>query len=321
MIINHGRMAGLALASIGMLSLAACNSSGSYRVASVGTNIPGDTAGDGSGGTGDTGGGTGGGGGATGGGTGAGTGNGTGTGSGTGNGGALGGNLLAASGNAVIGVANTQAGLTAGLGIPATGLVTGTVNRVLTATGQTLVGLGNGSTLILDGKGGALGSLVSIDLGQGKVIGGSSGASPLIGLNVLARNPSTGQLATVSAASGGNLVSVTVPNGQGGNLLNVSVPGVVGSTNGATGATGGLLSGVTQTTGGLLGGATGATGASANVNGTLGSTLGTVNATVNGVLNPQGASAGANANTNLLTGTTNAVGGVVNTLLTPTKPR
>lgn len=297
MITNHGRLAGLALTSIGMLSLAACNSSGSYRVASVGTNVPGDTAGDGSGGTGGTGGGTGGG--ATGGGTGSGTGSGS---------GAMGGNLLAASGNAVIGVANAQTGLTAGLGIPATGVVTGTVNRVLTATGQTLVGLGNGSSLILDGKGGALGSLVSIDLGQGKVIGGSSGASPLIGLNVLARNPSTGQLATVSAASGGNLVSVTVPNGQGGNLLNVSVPGTLG------GGTGGAA-------GGLLGGGTGATNAKANVNGTLGTTLGTVNATVNGVLNPQGASAGANANTNLLTGATNTVGGVVNTLLTPTKPR
>lgn len=297
MITSHRRTTGIVLASLGVFSLAACDSSGSYRVASVGTTAVADT---GSGGTGDGAGGT------AGGGTGSGSGATAGTGSGGTGSGALGGNLLAASGNAVLGLANAQTGLTAGLGVPADGVVSGTVNKILGATGQTLVQLGNGSTLILDGKGGALGSLVSIDLGQGKVIGGSSGASPLIGVNVLARNPSTGQLATVSAATANNLVSVTVPNGQGGNLLNVSVPGNLGN---ATGGTGGLLNGVT-----------GGTGANANVTGAVNSTLGTVNATVNGVVNPQGASAGATANTNLVSGTVNTVGGVV-TGLVGNKPR
>ncbi|MEP9358459.1 hypothetical protein [Sphingomonas sp. KR3-1] len=231
---------------------------------------------------------------------------GTGSGAGSGSGNRLGGNLLVASGNAVMGAANAQTGLTAGLGVPADGVVTGTVNRVLGRTGQTLVSLGNGSTLLLDGKGGKLGDLVSIDLGQGKVVGASSAsASPLVGLNVLARNPSTGQLATVSAATAGNLASVTVPNGQGGQLLNVAVPGNLGNTAGGAG--------------GLLNGVTGATNANANVTGAATTALGNVNATVNGVVNPQGASAGANANTNLVGGTVNAVGGLVNGL-TP-KPR
>jgi hypothetical protein len=297
MIINHGRAASLVLSAIGTFSLAACESSGSYRVASVGTTVPGDVADNGSGG-GDTGTGSGSG---MGGGTGAGGGAGGSTGAGGATGsGALGGNLIATSGNAVLGVANAQAGLTSSLGIPAKGVVTGTVNRLLTATGQTLVRLGNGNTLVLDGKG-KLGELVSIDLGKGRVIGTSNANSPLLGVNVLARNPATGKLATVSAASGGNLVSVTVPNGQGGQLLGATVPG-----NPAGG------------TGGLLGGVTGAANTNANVNGTANSALGTVNATVNGVVNPQGVKAGANAN--VVTNTTNAVGGLV-TGLTGSKPR
>ena len=181
------------------------------------------------------------------------------------------------SGNAVMGLSGTQAGATAGLGIPGSGVVDATVTGTLKSTGQTLVQLGDGGTLVLNGKGGKLGDVVSIDLGQGKVIG-NSGGSALVGLNVLARNPTTGSLVTVGGANN-NLVSVTAP-GTG---------------------TGGLLNG----TGGLLNG----TGGNASLTGTAGNV---VNTTLKGAVNPSGNS-GVSSLTNVVTqpvtGTLGVTGG------------
>jgi hypothetical protein len=146
--------------------------------------------------------------------------------------------------------------------LPVAGIVTGTVTRVLDRTGQTLVNLGEGSGtggLILDGVGGKLGALVAIDLGKGKVIAAPEGSKPLIGLNVLAQNPGTGSLATVSAATGGKLVALDVNGtlGNAGGLLGGATGGLAGTTKGVvqttTGTVGNLL-GKNGQNGGLLGG-------------------------------------------------------------------
>ncbi|MDF7777043.1 hypothetical protein P1X14_17430 [Sphingomonas sp. AOB5] len=241
----NGQWGRLALASTAALALAACESNGSYRVASVGTTSvaaeePGDTA-------------TNGGGGSSGGsGTGTGTGSGSGgTGSGSGGSTGMSGPLLVTSGNAVIGVAGTTANVTANLGIPGGGIVDAVVTGVIRRTGQTLVQLGGGGTLILGGTGGRIGDVVSLDLGAGKVIGGPNG-SPLIGLNVLAQNPSTGRLATVNAASAGKLVSVTVPGLTGAGGTGGLLPAVTPVPQGNAGANAGLVGTVTSTVTGVV---------------------------------------------------------------------
>ena len=170
----------------------------------------------------------------------------------------LAGNLIVTAGNTVIGVAGKHDGLAQVVNgvVPQTGIVTGTVTRVLDKTGQTLVNLGEGSGtggLILDGVGGKLGALVAIDLGKGKVIAAPAGSTPLIGLNVLAQNPKTGSLATVGAATGGNLLALDVNNPTG--LLGGTAGGLVGTTKGVVQTTTGTVGNVLGTqNGGLLSG-------------------------------------------------------------------
>jgi len=292
----------LALATTAALALAGCESSGNYRIASVGTASadPGD-AGTSSGGN-DTGsGGTGSGGTGSGtGGTGSGTGTGgTGTGNGTTGGNGLLGGVLVTGGNTVIGAAGKHSQVAQGVNalIPGSGIVTGKVTRILQGTGQTLVQLGSGNTLILGKAGGRLGDLLSINLGNGKVIGGPTG-SPLIGLNVLAANPVTGKLATVTAASAGQLVSVTVPGTTNTGLLG----------NGL--ASGGLLHGPTNGLTNVL--ATPATG-TANGSASTGLT-GTVTTTVKAVVAPTG--------TNSVIGKVTApLQGVLGGILPPKPPK
>ncbi|MEG3181021.1 hypothetical protein [Sphingomonas sp. LT1P40] len=245
----------LVLASTAMLALSACESSGNYRIASVGS--AGGTGGNG----GDGGpGGTGGAGGT--GGTG-GTGGPGGSGGNGAAGGNLVGNLIVTAGNTVIGVAGKHNGVASVVNgaVPQSGILTGKVTAILTKTGQTLVQIGTGAGgssgggLILDGAGGKLGALVALDLGAGKVIAAPAGSKALIGLNVLAQNPNTGKLVTVGAASGGKLVALDL-NGSGNGLLG----GVLNKTGGVTGATGatggsGLLGGtVSKVTNGQSGG-------------------------------------------------------------------
>lgn len=297
----------LVFASAASLVLAACESSGNYRVGWVGDAPPpgGGTAsssgGDGgsssSGGTGSTSsGGTGSSGGAgssSGGGTGSSSSGGTASSSGGSSGGLGGqnlvGNLIVTAGNTVIGVAGKTDTLVGGGILPTAGIVTATVTGILSKTGQTLVKIGEGTTgsgggLILDGVGGKVGALVGIDLGKGTVIAAPAGSKSLIGLNVLAKSPQTGQLATVSALSGGKLLSVDV-NGSTGGLIggDKGLLGNVGSV--VTGVTGGTLGGLTAgVTGNVTGGAT-VTPAPGYVSptGVIGGTVKTVGGVVGGV--------------------------------------
>ncbi len=256
----------LVLASTAALALAACESSGNYRVGWVGDNPPpsssSSSGGSSSGGSSSSSGGSGSSSGGSSGGSSSSSG---GTGSSGGTSGLVG-NLIVTAGNTVIGVAGKHDQLAQVVNgkLPVAGIVTGTVTRVLDRTGQTLVNLGEGSGtggLILDGVGGKLGALVAIDLGKGQVIAAPEGSKPLIGLNVLAQNPGTGSLATVGAATGGKLVALDVNGtlGNTGGLLGGTTNGLVGTTKGVvqttTGTVGNLL-GKNGQNGGLLGGLT-----------------------------------------------------------------
>ncbi|QIK78114.1 hypothetical protein G7077_03490 [Sphingomonas piscis] len=135
-------------------------------------------------------------------------------------------------------------------------------------SGHTLVQLGGGTSVLLPGTGGRLGDLVRLDLGRGTVVGGPR---PLIGLNVLAANPTTGQLATVSAVSGGNLLGVTVVNpstNSGSLVLAPQVASLVGLQPTNPSVTSAVTTTVNGTVGGLVNGTLNGT-----VNGTLGGSL------------------------------------------------
>ncbi|MCP3729420.1 hypothetical protein M9978_03170 [Sphingomonas sp. MG17] len=275
----------LVFASGAALALAACESSGNYRVGWVGDTPPpggsasssstgGDDGGSSSGGSGggtasSSGGGSSSsssGGTASSGGSGSSSSSGGTASSGGGSTGAQGlvGNVLVTAGNTVIGAAGKANGLVQGGVLPTAGVVTGKVTGVLAKTGQTLVRLGEGGTgggLILDGAGGKVGALVGIDLGKGTVIAAPEGSKSLIGVNVLAQNPTTGTLATVGGGTGGKLLTVDV-NGLGGatgggllgGVTNAPQPGnLAGTAKGAVKSTVGTVGGVVGgVTGGLL---------------------------------------------------------------------
>ena len=253
------RLFKLASVAAAAVSLAACESSGSYRLASVG-NVPDDTASVGSSegdGTGSSGASSGGGSTASSGGSG---GTGSSGSSGSSSASPLGAsNILVTAGNAVIGVAGTTKQLSNGVLLPATGLVTGTVTKILRKTGQTLVDIGGGNTLILGKAGGAVGDLLRIDLGSHTVIGAPN-KSALLGVGVLA------------PAGSGNLVAVSlnkaldVTASTTGGLLNSGLlTGATASTPAATTNAGAAttvtntVSGVTSTLGGVVKGVTGGT--------------------------------------------------------------
>lgn len=289
------------------LVVSACESTGSLRLASVG-NVPDGTASSSSSGGGDTASSSssGGSGASSGGGSTASSGGGTGS-SSSGGQGALGAsNILVTAGNTVIGVAGTTDALTGGVLLPAVGTVTGTVTRVLKDTGQTLVDIGQGNTLILGKAGGLVGDLLRIDLGSQTVIGAPD-KSPLLGVGVLSPSGS-GNLVAVSL---GQALDLTA-NATGGLLNN----GGTGLLNGVTGTVSNVVSGVTggDLTGGLTGsvGATTTTpagttnaGATTAVTGTLSGVTNTVGGVVNGVTNTATGILGA--------GTTGSNGGLLGT--------
>ena len=105
-------------------------------------------------------------------------------------------------------------------------VVNGSVTSVLPSTNQTLVQLTSGATVLLNGTGAALGDLVAIDLGAGRVVGGST---PLVGTTILNRSGVIGQVAGAPLQTVGNLVNLR--SGAGTNAV-TSVTAPVGSTTG-----------------------------------------------------------------------------------------
>lgn len=254
------------------LALSACGSSGSTRIGAIGDVPPGSGGNTGNGdtgggntGNGDTGGGNTGGGNTGGGNTGGGNSGGGNTG-GTPSSIPLAGPVLVTAGNTVIGLGDKHAGLAERVNgkLPAAGLVTGTVTAVLRKSGQTLVDLGNGQSAVLNRAGGAVGKLVTIDLGSGRVVG-APGATGLIGVAALTltqvagvsvANPAagvtTGALGKVGTIVSGTTGAVTdaIAGGLGGPSTGptpqpaVTIPGVTGTI---AGSVAGSVSGGTPT--------------------------------------------------------------------------
>lgn len=118
---------------------------------------------------------------------------------------------IVAAGNSALGPAGA---VLARGGAGQRGVVNGSVASVLPSTNQTLVQLANGGAVLLNGTGAALGDLVAIDLGAGRVVGG---ASPLVGTNVLNRTGPVGQVVGAPLQNVGKLVNLR--SGAGTNAV------------------------------------------------------------------------------------------------------
>ncbi len=168
--------------------------------------------------------------------------------------------------------------------VPGNTNLVGTVVGVVKSTGVALVQTGNGQQYLVDGLAAAPGQLITASIGKATAIG-SPTASPLIGASILSPGQQNGSLLTVGVGSGGQLV--TLQPGTGGNLLGGATGGLTGGTPGgsAVGSPVTLVSNVVTTATGALGqvgggatdGGTGVdpvTGLVTGVTGTVGGVLG-----------------------------------------------
>ena len=169
--------------------------------------------------------------------------------------------------------------------LPGDANLVGTVVGVVKNTGVALVQTGNGQQYLVDGLAAAPGQLVTATIGKATALG-SADASPLIGASILSPGQQNGSLLTVGVGSGGQLV--TIQPGTGGNLLGGVSGGLTGGTGGSsTGSPVALVGNVVSTATGALsqvgGGAKGGdggndgnavTGVVKGVTGTVGGVLG-----------------------------------------------
>ncbi len=168
--------------------------------------------------------------------------------------------------------------------VPGNTNLVGTVVGVVKSTGVALVQTGNGQQYLVDGLAAAPGQLITATIGKATAIG-SPTASPLIGASILSPGQQNGSLLTVGVGSGGQLV--TLQPGTGGNLLGGATGGLTGGTPGGSpvGSPVTLVSNVVTTATGALGqvggGATDGgtavdpvTGLVTGVTGTVGGVLG-----------------------------------------------
>jgi len=135
--------------------------------------------------------------------------------------------------------------------IPGDTNLVGTVLGVVKSTGVALVQTGSGQQYLVDGLAAAPGQLVTATIGKATAIG-SPDASPLIGASILSPGQTNGSLLTVGVGSGGQLV--TLQPGTGGNLLGGVTGGLAGGSPGNPASTPvTLVSNVVTTTTGALG--------------------------------------------------------------------
>lgn len=169
--------------------------------------------------------------------------------------------------------------------VPGNTNLVGTVVGVVKSTGVALVQTGSGQQYLVDGLTAAPGQLITTTIGKATTIG-SPTASPLIGASILSPGQQNGSLLTVGVGSGGQLV--TLQPGTGGNLLGGVTGGLTGGVTGGSPTANpvALVSNVVTT----------ATGALAQVGGVAGGTPG------GGTIDPV---------TGLVTGVTGTVGGVL----------
>lgn len=154
--------------------------------------------------------------------------------------------------------------------IPGGKNLVGAVVGVVKATGVALVQTGNGQQYLVDGILAAPGQLINATIGKANVIG-SANVTPLIGASILSPGQSTGSLLTVGVGSNGQLITLQPAGTSGGLLGGVTNGGPVSSpvtgllpslTNGtptppASGQKPNPVAGVTGTVSGVLGGLTG----------------------------------------------------------------
>lgn len=152
--------------------------------------------------------------------------------------------LVVAAGNVLLGPAS-QITLVNGP-VANSGVVQGTVGAVLLTTGQSLIELSDGTSLVVNGAGGALGDLVSVDRATGQVVGGSS---TLIGANVLGTTSSGTVTASALGSSGTIGAGATVGRGAlptisaSTPLGSVATPTTIGPVTGTISGASGTLSG------------------------------------------------------------------------------
>lgn len=170
--------------------------------------------------------------------------------------------------------------------VPGNTNLVGTVVGVVKSTGVALVQTGSGQQYLVDGLAAAPGQLVTATIGKATALG-SPGASPLIGASILSPGQQNGSLLTVGVGSGGQLV--TLQPGTGGNLLGGATGGLAGGNpagspvalvgNVVTTATGALA----QVGGGVTGGTADGGAAVDPVTGLVTGVTGTVGGVLGGV--------------------------------------
>ena len=135
--------------------------------------------------------------------------------------------------------------------VPGNANLVGTVVGVVKSTGVALVQTGSGQQYLVDGLAAAPGQLITATIGKATAIG-SPNASPLIGASILSPGQQNGSLLTVGVGSAGQLV--TLQPGTGGNFLGGVTGGLTGGATGSpTGTPVTLVSNVVTTTTGALG--------------------------------------------------------------------
>jgi len=155
--------------------------------------------------------------------------------------------IIAASGNVILGPASR---LSAGQGsVAAGGTADGTVTQVLLSTGQTVVELAEGTSVIVDGLGGTLGDAVSVDLAQGQVIGGPQS---LLGQNLTKVAGTATSLPGISTARS-LATGTTSSNGAAGRLLRSNAGQLLGIRR-TTATVTNTVTNVTNTLNGTLSG-------------------------------------------------------------------
>jgi hypothetical protein len=171
--------------------------------------------------------------------------------------------------------------------VPGNANLVGTVIGVVKSTGVALVQTGNGQQYLVDGLTAAPGQLITATIGKATALG-SPNASPLIGASILSPGQQNGSLLTVGVGSAGQLV--TLQPGTGSNLLGGVTGGLTGGVTGSPAGTpvtlvSNVVTTVTRTLAQVGGGATGGTtpggattdpvtGLVTGVTGTVGGVLG-----------------------------------------------
>lgn len=167
--------------------------------------------------------------------------------------------------------------------LPGSTPLVGTVIGVVKATGVSLVQTGEGKQYLVDGLAAAPGQLVTATIGKATIVG-SPGASPLIGASILSPGQKTGSLLTVGVGSGGQLV--TLGQGNGTLLGGLGSHGTGNAAGQPTALVGNLVTGVTGKLGEIKG--TPAGGSNAGDTNVVTGLTGTVTGALGGLGKPKG---------------------------------